>query len=450
MSKVIKIRKGLDIKLAGRAEKVLDRLNMSSAYAVKPTDFPGLVPKLLVKQDDKVMAGTPLFFDKNKPEILFTSPVSGVVKAINRGERRAILEVVIESDGAQSYEKFEVPTPAAQTGETVKALLLKSGIWPGIRQRPYAIVANPLDTPKAIFVSGLDSSPLAPDLDFSVNGEEVALQKGFDILHTLTEGKVHFTIPADHASTSVFAKVKGVEMHEILGPHPAGNVGIQIHHIDPVNKGEVVWTLDPWTVIFIGRLFLHGNYDVNKVVALVGSEVIKPRYFRLISGAAISTLIEGRVSNGDNRFISGNVLTGQRIPTHGFLGFYDNQITVIPEGKHFEFLGWALPGLKKFSASRTFLSKLLPIKSFRLDTNMNGGERAFVMSGQYEKVFPMDIYPVYLIKAILAEDVEAMENLGIYEVAEEDFALCEFVCTSKIEVQEIVRKGLNLMIKEMN
>ena len=200
MSKVIKIRKGLDIKLAGRAEKVLDRLNMSSAYAVKPTDFPGLVPKLLVKQDDKVMAGTPLFFDKNKPEILFTSPVSGVVKAINRGERRAILEVVIESDGAQSYEKFEVPTPAAQTGETVKALLLKSGIWPGIRQRPYAIVANPLDTPKAIFVSGLDSSPLAPDLDFSVNGEEVALQKGFDILHTLTEGKVHFTIPADHGN----------------------------------------------------------------------------------------------------------------------------------------------------------------------------------------------------------------------------------------------------------
>ncbi|HUX54148.1 MAG TPA: Na(+)-translocating NADH-quinone reductase subunit A [Williamwhitmania sp.] len=450
MSKVIKIRKGLDIKLAGKAEKVLERLEISSTYAVKPTDFPGLVPKLLIKPEDKVKAGTPLFFDKNKPEIFFTSPVSGSVKAVNRGERRAILEVVIEADGAQDYEKFEVATPESQSREEVKAILLKSGIWPGIKQRPYAIVANPVDVPKAIFVSGLDTSPLAPDLDFSVNGEETALQKGFDVLQKLTDGKVHLTIPVDRSATSVFAKIKGVEMHEISGPHPAGNVGIQIHHIKPLNKGEVVWTLDPWTVIFIGRLFLNGIYDASKVVSFVGSEVPKPRYFRLISGASISRLIEGRVSDGSNRFISGNVLTGQRIPSHGYLGFYDNQLTVIPEGKHFEFLGWAAPGFNKYSASRTFFSKLLPIKSFRLDTNLNGGERAFVMSGQYEKVFPMDIYPVHLLKAILAEDVEAMENLGIYEVAEEDFALCEFVCTSKIEVQDIVRKGLDLMIKEMN
>jgi len=261
---------------------------------------------------------------------------------------------------------------------------------------------------------------------------------------------VHVTVAADNAANSIFNRIKGVEFHQISGPHPAGNVGIQIHHIAPINKGDVVWTLDPWAVIILGRLFLKGVYDAQKVIALVGSEVLKPRYFRVISGIGIDKVVTGKVSDAPLRYISGNVLTGEKVTTHGFLGYYHNTLTVIPEGKHFEFLGWAAPGFNKFSASKTFLSSLLPKKTYRLDTNLNGGERAYVMTGQYEKVVPMDIYPVHLIKAILAEDIEAMENLGIYEVAEEDLALCEYVCTSKIEVQEIVRRGLDMMMKEMN
>jgi Na+-transporting NADH:ubiquinone oxidoreductase subunit A len=450
MSKVIKIRKGLNIKLAGKAEKVLEKTELLSTYAVKPTDFPGLVPKLLVKPEDKVKAGTPLFYDKNKPEVLFASPVSGTVKAINRGERRAILEVIVESDGSQVFEQFETGNLESLSRDEVKAIILKSGAWPGIIQRPYAVVANPADSPKSIFISGLDSAPLASDYDYAITGEEAAMQKGIDVLRKLTDGAVHLTVAADNATNSIFNRIKGVEFHQISGPHPAGNVGIQIHHIAPINKGDVVWTLDPWAVIIIGRLFLKGIYDAQKVIALVGSEVLKPRYYRVISGAGIDKVVAGKVSDAPLRYISGNVLTGEKITTHGFLGYYHNTLTVIPEGKHFEFLGWAAPGFNKFSASKTFLSSLLPKKTYRLDTNLNGGERAYVMTGQYEKVVPMDIYPVHLIKAILAEDIEAMENLGIYEIAEEDFALCEYVCTSKIEVQEIVRRGLDMMMKEMN
>lgn len=450
MSKVIKIRKGLNIKLAGKAEKVLEKTELLSTYAVKPTDFPGLVPKLLVKPEDKVKAGTPLFYDKNKPEVLFTSPVSGTVKTINRGERRAILEVIVESDGSQVFEQFETGNLESLSRDEVKAIILKSGAWPGIIQRPYAVVANPTDSPKSIFISGLDSAPLASDYDYAITGEEAAMQKGVDVLRKLTDGAVHLTVAADNATNSIFNRIKGVEYHQISGPHPAGNVGIQIHHIAPINKGDVVWTLDPWAVIILGRLFLKGIYDAQKVIALVGSEVLKPRYYRVISGAGIEKIVAGKVSDAPLRYISGNVLTGEKVTTHGFLGYYHNTLTVIPEGKHFEFLGWAAPGFNKFSASKTFLSSLLPKKTYRLDTNLNGGERAYVMTGQYEKVVPMDIYPVHLIKAILAEDIEAMENLGIYEVAEEDFALCEYVCTSKIEVQEIVRRGLDMMMKEMN
>lgn len=450
MSKVIKIRKGLNIKLAGKAEKVLEKTELLSTYAVKPTDFPGLVPKLLVKPEDKVKAGTPLFYDKNKPEVLFTSPVSGTVKTINRGERRAILEVIVESDGSQVFEQFETGNLESLSRDEVKAIILKSGAWPGIIQRPYAVVANPADSPKSIFISGLDSAPLASDYDYAITGEEAAMQKGVDVLRKLTDGAVHLTVAADNATNSIFNRIKGVEYHQISGPHPAGNVGIQIHHIAPINKGDVVWTLDPWAVIILGRLFLKGIYDAQKVIALVGSEVLKPRYYRVISGAGIEKIVAGKVSDAPLRYITGNVLTGEKVTTHGFLGYYHNTLTVIPEGKHFEFLGWAAPGFNKFSASKTFLSSLLPKKTYRLDTNLNGGERAYVMTGQYEKVVPMDIYPVHLIKAILAEDIEAMENLGIYEVAEEDFALCEYVCTSKIEVQEIVRRGLDMMMKEMN
>nr|HPI46373.1 Na(+)-translocating NADH-quinone reductase subunit A [Tenuifilaceae bacterium] len=418
----------------------------------KPSDFPGLTPKLNVQVGDKVKAGNPLFHDKYRPNIVFSSPVSGEVVEVRRGDRRVIEEVVVKTTGSVDYEQFEAVSPVQLTREQVVEKLLKSGTWPYLRQRPYGIVANPDDKPKSIFISCFDSAPLSPDMDFAVNGEQEAFQAGIDALKRLTEGEIHLGLNADYPASSVFAKAKDVQLHHFTGPHPAGNVGIQIHHIDPINKGDVVWTVNPLDVIIIGRLFLKGVYDATKVIALAGSDVVKPRYYRIVSGARVDSILKDNLVKTDNehRIISGNVLTGAKVESIGFIGFYDNMVTVIPEGKHHEFFGWMAPGFNKHSASRTFFSKLLPGKSFKLDTNINGGERAYVLTGQYEKVLPMDIYPVHLIKAILANDIDKMEQLGIYEVVEEDLALCEYVCTSKVEVQEILRKGIESMIKELS
>ncbi|QKG79513.1 Na(+)-translocating NADH-quinone reductase subunit A [Tenuifilum thalassicum] len=452
MSKVIKIKRGLNIPLKGSAEKVLVRLDKAEYYGVKPIDFPGLVPKLDVKVGDRVKAGSPLFHDKYNPEIVFTSPINGEVVEVRRGERRTILEVVVKTEnGETEYEEFGAASPDSLSRDDVVEKLLKSGLWPYIKQRPYGIVANPNDNPKAIFISCFDTSPLAPDLDFAVQGEEEAFQVGIDALRKLTTGAIHLGLNADYPPANAFLKAKGVEHHYFTGPHPAGNVGIQIHHIDPIAKGEVVWTINPLDVIIIGRLFLKGIYDATKVIALAGSEVIKPRYYKLISGANIDSVVKDNINTDtDVRIISGNVLTGTRVDKNGFVGFYDNMISVIPEGNKYEFMGWIAPGVNKHSASRTFLSKLIPGKKFRLNTNMHGGHRAYVLTGQYEKVLPMDIYPVHLIKAILANDIDKMEQLGIYEVVEEDMALCEYVCASKTEVQAILRNGINTMIKELS
>ena len=367
------------------------------------------------------------------------------------GERRVILEVVVIPEDVQDYEDFGKVNPKQLSRHEVTARMLKAGLWPTIRQRPYSVVANPHDKPKAIHISAFDSSPLAPDLDFAVKDEGEAFQAGIDALIKLTDGPVHLNLNADYPPSGVFTKVKGVQHNYFTGPHPAGNVGIQIHHIDPINKGDLVWVVNPIDVIIIGRLFLKGIYDATKVIALAGSEVLKPRYFILKTGASIANIVKDNLSNEaqNPRFISGNVLTGSKIYENGFLGFYDNMVSVIPEGNHYELLGWAMPGFGKYSASRAFFSWLTPGKKYSLHTNFNGGERAYVLTGQYEKVLPMDIYPVHLIKAILAKDIDKMENLGIYEVAEEDMALCEYVCTSKTEVQSIVREGIELMIKEL-
>ncbi len=450
MSKVIKIRKGLELSLKGRAEKVLVKSPIAPTYAVKPTDFHNLTPKLMVKEGDAVLAGTPLFIDKNHPEVVFASPVSGVVSAIVRGEKRKLLEVVVHPSDVQEYVQFDVKPAYNLSRAQVKELMLQGGAWPFLKQRPYGILANPNDEPKAIFISGFDSSPLAPDVDFVLTGEGEAFQAGIDALGKLTSGKIYLGLNDEVSATSILRKIKGVETNTFIGKHPAGNVGIQIHHINPINKGEVVWTIDPQHVVILGRLFLKGTYDASKVIALTGSEVKKPRYFRMIAGSNISAIGDQIDTAKNPRYISGNVLTGANIGAHGYLGFYDSAITVIPEGDHYEFFGWANPfRLKKYSFSRSYLSSLMPKKQYALDTNLNGGERAFVMTGQYEKVVPMDIYPVYLLKAILADDIDKMEQLGIYEVIEEDFALCEFICPSKIEVQEILRRGINMMIKEM-
>ena len=450
MSKVIKIKKGLNISLLGTAEKIMKKADQADFYAIKPTDFVGIRPKLVVKVGDKVKAGTPLFFDKFQPEVQFTSPVSGEIVEINRGERRAILEVVVKADKTIEYEEFKVGDPKNLSKEEIVEALQKSGLWPSLRQRPYSTIANPNDTPKAIFISAFDSAPLAPDMDYIVKDCVECFQKGIDVLSKLTNGKIHLNLNADYPPADTFTKAKGVELNYFTGPHPSGNVGIQINKIDPINKGDIIWYTYPQEVAAIGRFFEKGIYDATKIVALTGSEVKNPKYFKVLNGASVKNLVKNNVNDGELRYISGNVLTGSKIEDDGYIGFYDNQITVIPEGKYHDFFGWATPGFKKYTASRTLLSWLIPGKKYRLDTNFHGGHRAYVMTGEYEKVFPMDIYPVQLIKAIMIEDIDKMEQLGIYEVDEEDFALCEYVCTSKTEVQSIIRNGLDLMRKEMS
>ncbi len=450
MSKVIQIKRGLDIKLKGEAEKISVKADRSQFYGLKPTDFSGLTPKLTVKEGDEVKAGSPLFFDKKNPDILFTSPVSGKVSLVNRGERRKILEVVVEAAETDEYVSFEKADPLSLTREDVIKNIMKSGLWPSIKQRPYDIIANPEEMPKAIFISAFDSSPLSPDYDFVMQDQEHVFQTGINALTRLTEGKIHVNINKDYPSAKAFTEAKNVQVNYFHGPHPSGNVGVQIHHIDPINKGEVVWVLKPQDVAAIGRLFETGTYDASKIIALAGSEVKNPKYYKILNGASITQIIKDNINEGKVRYISGNPLTGSKIINEGFIGYYDSQLSVIPEGDYYEFFGWALPGLGKFSFSKAFISWLTPNKEYALDTNYHGAERAFVMTGEYEKVLPMDVYPMQLLKAILVEDIDLMEKLGIYEVAEEDFALCEFICTSKIEIQSIIRKGLDLMIKEMN
>lgn len=454
MSKVIHLKKGLDINLQGVSEKVLIAAPLAQEYALTPDDYIGVVPKLLVKVDDTVKAGTPLFFDKKHPEILFTSPISGTVTAVNRGEKRKILNIIISPSEEREYEEFDVPKAEELTAESLKELMLKSGLWPFVIQRPYGIIADPADTPRDIFVSGFDSAPLAADFDFvlQTSGEDFAV--GIEAIKKLTPGQVHLGL-SDESHSKIFAKLEDkVRIDTFSGPHPAGNVGVQIHHVAPISKGETVWTMDVHSLIFLGRLLKTGKLDMSKVVALAGACVEKPRYYRIISGARVDSITAGAlkpVKEGHSvRVISGNVLTGKKIAENGFVSAYANTVTVIPEGDHYEMLGWIAPRLDKFSMSHSYFSWLTPKKSYNLDTNLNGGQRALVVSGQYEKVLPMDIYPVYLIKAILAGDIDKMENLGIYEVIEEDLALCEFVCTSKTDVQQIVRQGIDLLIKELN
>jgi len=369
---------------------------------------------------------------------------------VERGDRRKMLEVVVERRGNE-YLDFGKADPSLLSGDQVKEKIMSSGLWPVIRQRPYHIIANPSGVPKSIFVSGFDTSPLAPDTGFIMNNTDGNLLKtGFRALSKLTSGKVNLVLNGREEQSSVLTEMEGVELSFFSGPHPAGNVGVHIHHLDPLNKGEVVWFVNLQDVAAIGRLFTEGVYKTERIVVLTGSEVIKPQYYRMLSGSSISSLVTGNVRTGNLRYISGNVLTGSQISEDGYLGYYDSQITVIPEGNYFEFFGWAAPGTGKFSFSKTFLSTLLPKKEYTLDTNLHGGERAFVMTGQYERVIPMDIYSMQLLKAMLAGDIDLMENLGIYEVAEEDFALCEYICPSKIEIQSIVRSGLDLMKKEMS
>ena len=448
MSKNVRLRRGLNINLTGEADKVYASVDRHEIFALKPTDFHSLTPKLSVKVGDRVNAGSVVFFDKYNDKINFCSPVSGEVIDIIRGDKRRILEILIKSDPEIQYDLFQVLDSDRLDREQIISHMLKCGVWPFVRQKPYDIIANPTDMPKSIFISAFKSGPLAIDNDFALYGMDDMFQKGLNIIKKLTNGITHLNLDGNTNSSTVFSQAKGVDINKFSGPHPAGNVGVQAHHIDPINKGDVIWYLEPQDVIAIARLFTEGKYDVSRIISLCGSEVNKPRYYRMIAGTCVSNLISDNVKKSNNRVICGDVLSGTKINRDGYLGFYDTQITVIKEGDQEEFLGWILPGFDKFSLSKSYFSWLFPKRRYEIDTNMRGEERAYVVTGQYEEVLPMNIFPQQLIKAIMIEDIDLMEKLGLYELAPEDMALCEFVCTSKIEVQSIIRYGLDLLRKE--
>jgi Na+-transporting NADH:ubiquinone oxidoreductase subunit A len=448
MSKPVKVKKGIDIKLEGPALQKTSDSNASSVYALKPDDYFGMIPKLTVREGDEVEAGSPLFFDKQRENILFVSPVSGEVIEVKRGDKRKILEVKVLADKEIRYKSFKAWDKGQQDRDALVKLMLEMGLWPFVKQRPYGVIASPKDTPRDIFISAHDSAPLAADVPYTVGEEKAHFQAGIDALNLLTSGQVHLGVKK---GDTFFKYVSGIEHHEVSGPHPAGNVGVLIHHIAPINKGETVWTVNALDVLLIGRCLSKGKYDASRTIALVGSEVSEPQYYRTRIGALIESITSGKIKNGKVRYISGNVLTGSKESAEGFLGAYSNCISVIPEGDEKKFFiseGWLAPGLNKFSLSKAYPTWLFPNKTYRLDTNLNGEKRAFVVTGELEKVFPFDIYPMQLIKAIMINDIESMENLGIYEVEAEDFALCEFVCTSKINIQDVVKQGLADMRKE--
>jgi len=448
MSRTIKLSKGHDIKLVGKADKSVVDAETPKTVSINPQEFRYKKFKVVVEPGTEVKAGATLMYDKAFPDMKITAPHSGEVVEIRRGDKRVLQAIVILADKQNQFEDFGAADPNNLTSEAVREKMLASGVWACLRQRPYNCIPNPDEAPKSIFISAFDSAPLAADFDLLVEGESAAFQAGIDALRKLTAGKVHLNVHASNTKSPVFLQAKGVELNKINGPHPAGNPGIQIHHIDPIKKGERVWVVNPQEVIIIGRLFLSGHYDARRIVSTTGSEFTSRQYYRTFTGANIASMTNGKLASGKVRVISGNVLTGTRISADGHLGFFDTQLTAIPEGDDMEFLGWLLPSYPRPDISTSFPWTLQKNREFTVNTNTHGEERAFVVTGQYEKVLPMDILPTYLLKSIMYKDIDEMEQLGIYEIAEEDLALCEFVCTSKIPVQKIVREGLDFMFEE--
>ena len=404
----------------------------------------------MAKEGDKVKAGQPVFYDKSNEAVKFVSPVSGQIIEVTRGEKRKILSVKIQADKEQTFQDYGKLDLNSAKAEDIKSRLLESGCWAFVKQRPYDVIANPANTPKAIFISAYASAPLVADLDYVLQGKEAELQAAVTALSKLTNGKVHVSVAKN--GNSPLAGLSDITLHKVSGPHPSGNVGTQINKIDPINKGEVVWTINAQDLVIIGELLLTGRFNAERIVALVGSSVKKPRYFKTKLGSEIATMVydNGVDKNGNDRIISGNVLTGKQVKPDGYLDYYSNTITVIPEGDDYEFFGWNKPVFNKVSTSRALtFSWLTPNKKFDLNTNTNGEHRAFVITGSYEEVFPLDIFPMQILKACMYKDLDEMEALGMYEVAPEDFALTEFVCVSKQPHQKIIREGLDLMLKEI-
>ena len=450
MSKDIRIRKGLDIKLVGEAEKTVSQAPFSSLYGLVPDDLHGVMPRLIKREGDKVRAGEAVYHAKRDERVQIVSPVSGTIKEVRRGDQRKILSVIIEPDAQQTAVSHDVSGWLNASDEAFKTLLCNAGLWPYIKQRPYDVVANPDNTPKSIFVSAYNSAPIAADADMLVHGREQYLQEGVNALQKLTPGQVHITLAKNNTS-SPFRNLQNVTLHSAAGPHPVGNVSTHIAQIDPVNRGETVWVVAPEHVALIGEFLSTGTLSSDRIIAVNGSQVKNPGYAKVKSGALISDIISGfEILKDDNRIIQGNPISGERVETDGFLGIHTNQLAILEEGNDYDFFGWTKPQMNKFSVLRAnMFSFLTPGKKYNLTTNTNGEERAFVMSGIYEDVFPLDIYPVQLMKSCLYKDIDEMEKLGIYEVAPEDFALTEFICVSKLPHQKIIREGLDVMIREV-
>ena len=449
MANTIKLSKGLDIKIDGKAVEKTVKIQPSGVIEIKPDHFHGITPKITVKEGEAIKAGTPLFYNKNYESMKFVSPVSGSIREIKRGERRKVMSILIDVNSQLEFLKFGVKKTSSLTADEIKSTLLNSGLWVYIKQRPYDTIANPDRTPKAIFISGFDSAPLAPDYEYVMKDKMNDFQAGLDVLSKLTTGKIHIGLKS---ANSIFATAKGVETTIFTGVHPAGNAGVQINKVNPINKGEVVWTINPQDVVIMGRLFSKGVVDMTKTIALTGPEVENPQYFETIAGNSITDIVKGNLKKTSYplRYVSGNLLTGIQISENGFLTPYASQISVIDDGgETHELFGWTMPRLNKFSASNMFFTKLLPRKKFKYDARLLGGPRAIIMSGEWDKVFPMDILPEQLIKAMIAKNIDRMENLGAYEVAPEDFALCEFVDTSKLPLQAIVREALDFLKNEV-
>lgn len=448
---MIKIKKGIDIHLVGEAKKEVKNYE-PQFFALKPHDFIGVVPKMHVAEGDDVKVGTVLFHDKNNESVFFTSPASGKVKAIVRGEKRVILQVIVESDGTFETIDFGKADPSKLSRNEIVEKLVQSGTWTMLRQRPYSTIAKTQDEPKCIAVSMFDTAPLAPDNNFIVKDQMAAIKAGVEALAKLTKGMVYLNVNSSEtqqALASLNFSAKNVTITEFQGPHPAGNVSTQLNVLSPINKGETVWYTYAQNLIAIGNLFLNGVYDSSRVVAFTGSEVKEPMYYRTRIGADMSGLY-ANIATENVRIISGNVLTGKKINGENFLGYYDSQVTVIPEGDHYQLFGWLAPNFKKFTSTNTMGASLCKKSKKVLDTNLNGGIRPLIMTGNFEKVFPFDIYPMQLIKACIIKDIDQMEELGIYEIDAEDFALCEVIDPSKTAIQQIVRESLEMLRKEMN
>ena len=444
MSKDIVVKRGLDLKLVGKPSLEILEATLSQDFSIYPADFHGVYPKLVVKENDSVKAGDILFYDKNSEKVKFVSPVSGKIKEIVRGERRKVLEIKILADNNISYKKIN--KLKSDSPSDIIDYLLENGLWTFVKQRPYDVIADPSSNPKEIFISGFDSSPLSADYDFTTKDQKESILEAIKYLSKLTKGSINISLRKE--SNSFLKDLNNVVIHNVSGPHPSGNLSTIINRVSPINKGDIVWTLNLPDLVVIGNTILNGKFSPERLIALVGSSVSKPQYIKVLLGSNISTFLN--LNDSNSRIISGNVFTGTKIDLNGHLRYYSNEITAIPEGNDYDLFGWAKPMFEKFSASRALtFSWLFPNKNYDLNTNTNGEHRAFVVTGSFEEVFPIDIYPMQILKACMYKDLDEMEALGMYEVSPEDFALTEFICVSKQPHQNIIRDGLDLMKKEI-